>query len=251
MKNIIYILILPIIFASCNGENVPNCIQNSGDIIEKEFIVEPFDKITVFERIELIVRDEPTQKVVVQTGEFLLNDIDVHVIDGRLELFNNNACNLFRDYGITKIFVSAPNLTEIRSSTGITTRSEGVLSYESLALISEDSGGEDEFHTDGDFNVQIDCENFRVTVNNLSPVYITGQAENVQLGYFSGDARFEGRDFIAQNVNIFQRSSNDMIINAEQSLTGEIRGTGDVILVSNPPVIEVEQFYTGRLIIEE
>ncbi len=55
---------------------------------------------------------------------------------------------------------------------------------------------------------------------------------------------------IAQRVGIFQRSSNDMIVNAEQSVTGEIRGTGDVILVSAPLVIDVQQFYTGQLIIE-
>ncbi len=42
-----------------------------------------------------------------------------------------------------------------------------------------------------------------------------------------------------------------MIINAQQSLIGEIRGTGDVILVNTPSVIDVEQFYTGQLIFED
>ena len=250
MKRTYYILALSIFLFTCNGEKVPNCLQNAGDIIERDFEVESFTSITVFERIELIVTDAPTQKVTVQTGEYLMDDIDIQVENGRLKLYNNNACNLFRDYGITKIFVSAPNLTEIRNSSGISMRSEGVLSYDSLKLISEDANEEDSFHTDGDFNVAIDCDNFSIVVNNLSTVYVTGRAENVSLGYFSGDARFEGREFVAQNVDIFQRSSNDMIINAQQSLTGEIRGTGDVILVSNPPVVEVEQFYTGQLITE-
>jgi len=250
VKRTYYILSLSIFLFTCNGEKVPNCLQNAGDIIERDFEVESFTSITVFERIELIVTDAPTQKVTVQTGEYLMDDIDIQVENGRLKLYNNNACNLFRDYGITKIFVSAPNLTEIRNSSGISMRSEGVLSYDSLKLISEDANEEDSFHTDGDFNVAIDCDNFSIVVNNLSTVYVTGRAENVSLGYFSGDARFEGREFVAQNVDIFQRSSNDMIINAQQSLTGEIRGTGDVILVSNPPVVEVEQFYTGQLITE-
>ena len=236
---------------SCNGENVPNCFQNAGDIIEKDFEVAPFTEITVFERIELIVTDAPTQKVTVQTGEYLMPDIDVRVEDGRLKLYNNNGCNLTRDYGITKVFVSAPNLTEIRNSSGLAVRSEGVLSYDSLQLISEDANEEDSFHTDGDFRVDIDCNTFRVVVNNLSSTYITGQANTVFLGFYSGDARFEGRNFIAQNVTIFQRSSNDMIINAQQSLTGEIRGTGNVIVVNTPPIVEVEAFYTGRLVFED
>jgi hypothetical protein len=55
---------------------------------------------------------------------------------------------------------------------------------------------------------------------------------------------------MAQNIDIFQRSSNDMIVNPQQTLTGEIRSTGDVILVNTPPIIEVEEFYTGQLIFE-
>jgi len=251
MKKVFYISSLVILLSSCNGENVPNCFQNAGDIIEKDFEVDAFSQITVFERIELIVTDAPTYKVTVQTGEYLMNDIDVKIDDGRLKLYNNNTCNLTREYGITKIFVSAPNLTEIRNSSGLAMRSNGVLSYESLRLVSEDANEEETFHTDGDFQVEIDCKSFSVTVNNLSTVYISGQAENVNLGYFSGDARFEGRDFIAQNVDIFHRSSNDMIINAQQSVTGEIRSTGDIILINEPPVVEVEEFYTGQLIIED
>ena len=42
-----------------------------------------------------------------------------------------------------------------------------------------------------------------------------------------------------------------MIINPQQSLTGVITGTGDVIAVNRPPVVDVEERYTGRLIFED
>ena len=249
MKNIFYILI-SVLLLSCNGENVPDCFQNSGDLIQKEFTVAPFTQITVFERIELIIIQGSSQQVLVETGEYLMNDIEVKVENGRLKLYNNNACNLSRDYGLTKIYVTVPSITEIRNSSGLTVRSEGLLDFETLALISEDAADEDVFHTDGDFNLELNCINFSVVVNNLSSCYITGQTTNASLGFYSGDARFEGRNFVAQNVTIFQRSSNDMIVNAQQSLSGEIRSTGDVILVNTPPVVDVEQFYTGKLIFE-
>ncbi|MCK8480857.1 head GIN domain-containing protein [Psychroserpens algicola] len=244
------IIIVAIVFVSCNGENVPDCFQNAGSVIEKEFVVDDFTKIATFPRIELIITDAPTQKVTVQTGEYLVSDIDVRVDDGVLKLFNNNACNISRDYGITKVFVSAPNLTEIRNGSGLSVRSQGVLSYESLKLISEDFNSEDEVNTDGNFYLDVDCNAIDIVVNNLSTIFINGQVNSLYIGYFSGDARFEGRDLIAQNVNIFQRSSNDMIINAQQSLTGEIRSTGDVIVVNTPVVVAVDEFYTGTLIFE-
>ncbi|MDG5490002.1 head GIN domain-containing protein [Psychroserpens sp. SPM9] len=244
------ITILTIVLVSCSGENVPDCFQNSGAIIEKEFAVEAFTKITAFQRVELIVTDAPVQSVTVQTGEYLMDDIEVRVVDGRLELYNNNSCNLTRDYGLTKVFVSAPNITEIRNASGLPVRSNGVLSYDNLQVISEDFNEEDAFNTDGDFILELDGESFSVVVNNLSSCFISGQVNSLSVRFFSGDARFEGRNLIAQNVNIFQRSSNDMIINAQQSLTGEIRSTGDVILVNTPIVVAVEEFYTGTLIYE-
>ncbi|MGM5468707.1 head GIN domain-containing protein [Flavobacteriaceae bacterium LMO-SS05] len=249
MKNLIYILITMVLL-SCNGDNVPDCFQNSGAIVQQEFEVDAFDKITVFERVELIVTDEPTQKVVVETGEYLLNDIEVKVIDGRLMVTNNNGCNLTRNYGITKVYVSSPNLTEIQNSSGLTVSSNGVLNYSSLKLISEDFNSLDVTHTDGDFNLQVNSNKIDIVINNLSSIFISGSVTNLFIGFYSGDARFEGASLIAQNIKIFQRSSNDMIVNPQQSLTGEIRGTGDVISLNRPLVIDVKEFYTGRLIFE-
>jgi len=108
-----------------------------------------------------------------------------------------------------------------------------------------------EVNTNGNFDIELDCNALRIDVNNLSTSFISGAVNSLEVRYFSGDARFEGRNLIAQNVDIFQRSSNDMIINAQQSLTGEVRGTGDVILVNTPPIVGVEQFYTGQLIFED
>ncbi len=248
MKKIVYIIIT-VFLISCNGDNVPDCFQNSGDIIQQEFEVTTFDKITVFERIELILKVAPTESVIVETGEYLMNDIKVSVEEGRLILKNYNGCNLTRDYGITKIYVSAPNITEIRNSSGLAMRSDGVLSYPRLTLISEDSEEEDAFHTDGDFYLQVNCQFVYVATSNLSNVFISGTVEDLLVRFYSGDGRFEGANLIAQNIEIFQRSSNDMILNPQLSLTGEIRSTGDVILVNEPPILNVQEFYTGQLII--
>ncbi|WP_431137135.1 head GIN domain-containing protein [Psychroserpens mesophilus] len=249
MKKLCYIFFAFIVL-SCNTEDAPDCFQNAGDLIQEEFIVDDFSKITVFARVELIVKQDLTQKVVVETGEYLLNDIEVKVENNRLLISNNNACNISRDYNLTKVYVSAPNLTEIRNGSGLTVTSDGVLGFDNLKLVSEDFNAEDEVNTDGDFNLKVDCNQLNCVVNNLSSIFISGEVDDLFVGYYSGDARFEGRHLIAQNITIFQRSSNDMIINPQQSLSGEIRSTGDVILVTTPSIIDVEVFYTGNLILE-
>ncbi|NND51504.1 MAG: DUF2807 domain-containing protein, partial [Flavobacteriaceae bacterium] len=84
--------------------------------------------------------------------------------------------------------------------------------------------------------------------NNISTFYISGQTENLNVGFFAGAGRFEGSDLIAQNVQVFHRGSNDIIVNPQQSLVGELRSTGNLIALNEPPIVNVQQFYTGQLI---
>ena len=63
-------------------------------------------------------------------------------------------------------------------------------------------------------------------------------------------SRVEASDLIIQNLNIFHRSTNKMIVNPQQSITGEIRSLGDVISKNIPPVVEVTEYYTGTLIFD-
>lgn len=247
MKLLKYI-VLTLLLSACNGENVPDCFQNSGDIVRKDVQVESFSKITVFDRAQLILRQGPERSVTIESGEYLIDDVEVFVKDDRLHVKNENSCNLTRDYGITKVYVTTPELTEIRNSSGLTIMSAGILKFDSLALISEDFEEEDKYHTDGDFNLDVECNKMFVVINNLSTVYLRGSVDTIDIGYYSGDARFEGAELVAEQVKIFQRSSNDMILNVQQSITGEIRGTGDVILLNRPPIVDIEQFYTGKLI---
>jgi hypothetical protein len=249
MKKHLYILIATVLL-SCNTTEVPDCFQNAGNIIQKEITVSVFSKIVVFERVQLILKEAPEQKIIVETGEYLINDIEIIVENDQLVLRNNNGCNITRDYGITKIYVSAPNITDIRSSTGLPVLSDGVLNYPDLNLVSEDFGTEDVYRSDGDFRLEVNCTNLKVTNNNLSHMYLSGMVENLVIGFYSGDSRFEGRNLIAQHIKIFQRSSNDIIVNPQTSLIGEIRSTGNVIVVNKPPSIDVQSYYKGRLIFE-
>jgi len=246
MKRLVYILVLSLIFA-CDGENVNDCFQKTGTIIQQEFVVESFSTILVNPHIELVIKEGDMQKVIVETGTNLMNDVEVVVSDGELVLTDNNNCNFVRDYGVTKIYVTSPNITSIRSATQYDIRSDGVLTYPSLIIYSENSLSKGDL-TSGNFDLEIDNASFGLVFNNLSNCFISGKTTNLNVFLAAGNARFEGGNLIAQDVFFTNRSSNDIIINPQQSLTGEILGTGDVISLNTPPEIAVEELYTGRLI---
>jgi len=248
MRKIIYIVVT-VLLASCNSENAGDCFQTSGNIIQSEVSLEVFNKILVNRDIELIIKAGAVQKVVIETGTNLMNDVEAVVVDGKLMLTDNNSCNYVRDYGITKVYVTSPNITEIRSSTQYDISSDGTLNYPSLTILSEDYNVPDTF-TVGNFNLEIDTITFRVVFNNLSNAFISGKTTNLNITYASGLSRFEGRNLAAQNVNVWNRSSNDMLVNPQQEIKGKISGTGNVICVNRPPIVEVEEQYKGSLIFE-
>lgn len=248
MKIVKYIVVLFLIIA-CDSEDAGDCFQKAGSIIQEEVTVSDFDKILVNRDIELIIKEGLTQSVIIETGTNLMNDVIAEVVDGKLTLTDNNTCNYVRDYGITKVFITSPNITEIRSSTQNDISSDGVLTYPSLTILSEDFGVPDTF-TSANFNLQIDNNSFNVVFNNLSNCFISGQTNSLRITFAAGTSRFEGRHLIAENVDVWNRSSNDMIVNPQQEITGKISGTGNVISVNTPPVIDVEEVYKGRLIFE-
>ncbi len=235
---------------SCDSENGLNCFQAAGTIVQQEFEVKTFEKILVRPRVQLIVSQGPEQRVVVETGENLMNDIVVASINNTLSIKNNNGCNLVREYGITKVFVTAPNIKEIRNSSGLEIQSDGVLSFPELLLLSEDEENQDQFHIDGDFRLDLNVGTLSLVGTGISNFFLSGTANEANFEIFNGDGRIESADLLVNNLNVFHRGTQKMIVHPLDSLRGEIRGLGDVISVNEPTFVDVEEFFTGRLIFE-
>lgn len=248
IKKLTYLVVLLLVF-SCNSEDANDCFQTAGTTIQQAVSVPDFERILVNRDVELILNEAPDFSVIIETGENLLNDVKAIVVGNQLQLTDNNTCNMVREYGTTRIYVSAPNIKEIRSSTQFDISSDGVLNYPEFKLISENYNQTDAF-TIGDFRLTVNATRLIVTSNNLSSFYISGTVENADINFFSGIGRFEGRDLVAQKVEIYHRGSNDIIVNPIQELKGDLYGTGNLISINTPPVLEVVRHYQGRLILE-
>ncbi|GGX06140.1 head GIN domain-containing protein [Aquimarina muelleri] len=244
------ILILGVLFLfSCDSENASDCFQRTGTIVRKEIVVSDFNRILVNPNIELVLKEGISTSVIIETGDNLLNDVSAAVQGDRLTLSDANNCGFFRGFNQTKIFVTAPNVTEIRSNTQFDISSDGVLQYPSLTLLSEDFG-EDTTNTNGTFTMQVDNTSVSIVGNSIASFFIKGITETLNVTMASGTGRFEGRGLVAKNVSIFHRGTNKVIVHPQESITGEIRSTGDVISVTKPPVVTVEEFFTGKLIFQ-
>ncbi len=239
---------LGLLLTGCNGENVPDCFQNAGDITREEVVLPSFRKITVFEGIQLVLSSGPEQRVAIETGEFLRKEVTARVEGDRLILRNENNCNLFREYGITRVFVTTPDIDEVRSSTGWPVSSDGVLDFPNLALISESFNNPETETTDGSFDLELDVQQVSLVANGIAYFRLRGAAARFNATIAAGDSRIEAEALTAQEVVLNHRGSNDILVNPQTGLSGVIRGTGDVLSYNRPDTVSVEILYKGRLI---
>lgn len=250
MKKLLYLVII-FFLISCDSESRWDCMQAAGDSISKEYAVLDFSKIRIEDDVTLYLKQGDTQKVKLEIGENLLSDISVSVEGKTLVVKDHNSCNLARDYGITKVFVTAPNITEIRNSSAYDVIGDGVLNFPELTLVSNSTAGPENIRKSGDFYLNLNCENFNVDANGQSVFYITGRTETARLSFTDEFPRFEGKDFTINKLTVLQRSANKMIVNPQQSIIGKIMGTGNIIAHNRPPLVDVKELFTGRLLFED
>jgi len=248
MKKVL-IIFIGVLLLACDSENANDCFQKTGTIITQEIEVASFSRIKINRDVALILKEGPVQKVVIETGENLLNDVSAFVMDEQLVLTENNTCNLVRDYNVTKVYVTAPNITEIISSTQFNVNSDGVLNYSNIEILSEDYHDPSVIAV-GTINLELNSQSIKVVGNNLTTFNISGITESLNVSFAAGDGVFNGASLIANEVTIFHRGTNNIIVNPQNELKGQLVSTGNLISVNQPSVVDIEILYTGILIFQ-
>ncbi|HKJ07294.1 MAG TPA: head GIN domain-containing protein [Flavobacteriaceae bacterium] len=241
-----YVYILFFVFISCNNEDVGDCWQKEGDMVTEEIQLNTFEEITIHEGISLVIKTGTAQKVMLETGKNLLPEISFKIIENRLIIRNHNTCNFVRPYGITKVYITSPNITSIRNASEQNVLSDGELTFPNLYLQS--SGEKTKYLAVGDFNLKVNNENLRIWGNGISNFNIEGTTNNLDVLFSDGDTRFNGEKLIANTVKVKNVSSNDILVYPINSLTGSIHSTGNVVAFNQPPIVEVEELGIGKLI---
>ena len=225
-----------------------DCFKGNGNQVIQLFPLENFTKIKVYDGVELVIKEGANYEVKVITSENILDNLEVRLQGNMLVVKDNSTCNIARDYGLTTVYVTAPNITEIHSKTDQDIRSDGVLNYSDLKLISIDLS--DGAGT-GDFRLSLNTIHLYVESNNVSNFYLTGQSQNLHVFFSWGNGIFYGENLIVNIITIYHRGSNNIFLFPINSIEGNIYATGNVVLKNNPIVSpNVIQHFTGRLILD-
>ncbi|MEO0037228.1 MAG: hypothetical protein RIQ59_439 [Bacteroidota bacterium] len=218
-------------------------------MVTKIIPVNPFTRIKVYRGIAVQITQGSEYKVEIKSGSNLIDNISVTQIDNQLILTDNTTCNWLREYGQTTIYITTPTLEEIYSKTERDISSNGILTFPVLKLYSIDKNGDGENSAGtGDFYFNINNNLLQIESNNVSRFFISGTTNSEIINFWAGDSRIDSTNLTAQNISVFHRGSNDMIVKPIQSITGKMFSTGNIILKNNPPIVDVQQLYQGHVI---
>lgn len=242
-RKIFFAIVVSLLLASCSSELMPACYRDAGNEITLPQEVPFFDQINIGEGVELVVRQGAEISVTLSAGENVMEEMEATVSDNILYVKNNLECSLGTVQPV-RATVVVPDLKKIYSASQFNVSSEGVLNFPQLNLQQGLYGKT----ASNIFTLEVNCNQLVVENNNTTIFRIKGTASNLSVAFYGGDPRFEGQNLSANDVYVFQRSSNDIIVKPLNKIEGNIYSNGNLVLTHQPPIVNVNQHYTGHIV---
>lgn len=224
----------------CDSPGAFDCVKRSGSIVEEEVIVGEFERIYIYDGLELNLTHGDDQKVMIRGGENLIPEVNFELAEKDLIISNKNSCNWVRDYEAITITVTTNQLKEIESGGFGLVKSTNILNFEELVVESKDGSG--------DFDLTVAINKLVVANNSISNIRISGVANSLSVGHWYNDGRFDGTALEVNDVRISQNGVNDIYINVKEKLSGELTSRGNIVYFGDPETVEVSVSGTGKLI---
>lgn len=241
MKKFLWIFIL-VCLVGCSEES--DCFKNQGKETIQTMSLETFDRIHIGTGIELTIEQSDEFSIEIKAGENRINRVEAKVENGELKISDLAECQLFRSVNAVKVLVKTPTLERIYSLSQYPTRSQGKLTFPKLALetgLNVDS-------TPSIFEFEIENDTLILQDNVATQFKIRGKTQYLEVNFWASAGRLEAAEFQADEIKVFHRSSNDMIVYPKEKIVGKLMSTGNLILKNIPPIVEIEQVYTGHVV---
>lgn len=252
MNSVKYSILFFLMFLlfGCDSKNAWDCVQTLGTGVVFQESVEQFHSITIQGHMDVVLVQDTLTQIKVETRENLADNIHFSITDGLLFIEEDSSCNILKDRSYTTIYIHAPELRSIRNASTGTIRNEGIWVQDKMALISENHF-DSAYYNNGVFDMHLEVGDLSVLANGNSLFQLEGTAEKADISFYSGSARLEAKTMQIQELEVYHRGYNHMLVFPVQAIRGEILNTGDVRAYNLPPIVEVDEKYRGSLIFVE
>jgi hypothetical protein len=237
---VVIVSIMVCLIAACDKSGV-NCISTSGKTIMQERIVGDFDTIDLEDNVNLILKQDTAIKVIVESGQNIIDGITTEVNNRTLTIHNLNICNWMRSYDVPlNVYVSVKNLSKIyyNSSGDVSTQNALISRY----IMVEAWGGA------GTIDLNLDIfEGYFVLQMGTSDFNLRGSCAIVS--FYSGDyGLIDAKDLKSRYTYVTNMGSNDVYVNSSHYMEATISSIGNIYYTGTPDTVKVIDHGEGEVI---
>ncbi len=237
----ITLVIVLLIFFSCNKENAPDCIQSAGEFTTVKRSMEEFDSIELRDYVQIELYDTTAYFVEITAPKNLIPDIETELKDHKLRIVNNNTCNFVRSFKkriIVRIY--APQFDDIQNFGTGDIKSINTLSSSHFKIENRNAAGKIE--------LVLNCDTATlVTHTGVCDIYAKGQSD-VTYVFNQGVGIIDAQKLLANNAFVNNSSINNVYINTSGYFFALIEFSGNIYYSGIPNHIDQSIRGNGRLI---
>jgi hypothetical protein len=222
-----FLVIFLVFFSACKKENRWDCIKSTGKIVKKERILAPFNKLHLSDNINIFIRQDSIQMVLVEAGENLLGKIKTEVRGDRLYVFNENKCDWVRSYDKKiNVYLTMPRLEHVWNEGYGNIASENTLHLYDFWF---------HHYGNGDVTLEVIGRYLWLDLDHFGNFTITGKAEEME-GTMHNLGKLNTEGLICSKVIATNTNASDLYVRADSTLHATIESTGSIIYAGNPSV---------------
>ncbi|RYZ24155.1 MAG: DUF2807 domain-containing protein [Chitinophagaceae bacterium] len=240
MKKLLFIptvFLLMLALASCGK---PGCAQKAGATTRTVRGSGPFSHIIVSDNINVLLRQDSSHRIEVETDEALQAAVSTEVANGVLSIRNTASCAWIRRPGETiNVFVSLPDLNRLEYQGSGTVRCADTLHLDYLSVEAD--------HGAGTVNLLLDTRFTSALINNeVTDLVFAGRSDSCYT-WCSSRGAIDYRDFRVQRLALDYAGVRDARVWATESLRATIFQNGN-IYYKGTPRLSPDYRNSGRLI---
>ena len=209
-------------------------IKGNGKIVNKERIVQVFTGIDASGAFNIILTQNDSQKVMIETDENIEPVIITEVKDGILKISNKEN---IKNPTKLNIYINVKSLNSIETSGA--SDIEMTNTFKSTDFQIKGSGA-------SDLKINLECTTLSINSSGAGDFDLQGSATDLKLD-FSGASEIKAYSFSCQNAKIEMSGAGSARINASQTISGNLSGVGSIFYKGTPSIKELSISGLGKI----
>lgn len=211
-------------------------IEGSGNVITKTVTTQAYDIINVRGAMEVYLEKGKEGTIQVTAEDNVQEHILVESDGTTLTISMKNNTSL-RNTQKIKIKVPFEDLSELSMIGSGEIEGKDLIKSDLLKLRLKGSG---------EIELNVETNSIVAELNGSGEIELSGTAKNVNANS-TGSGEFKGKKLITDQAEIYISGSGSSYIFVNNSLTGKIRGSGEVYFGGNPSTNDVKVFGSGKV----